>query len=135
MKFISWNIELYRSSDLDGCGIVSDLQWDYINSGIGTLYLGEVAGKHSDVSVDLCDCNIEILSEDKDFLQKMCDILPCTKFGFDLLYYIIGDIAEERVVDELYSYKEYSIEEVLENFHEYWHPIIKNYFPEIKKGV
>lgn len=51
-----------------------------------TIYLGEVLGKHSEISVDIEDDELEILSEDQGFIAQFEKIIGDT--GYNPLKYL-----------------------------------------------
>ncbi len=63
-----------RSSNLEGLFISTE---EKVNEMMGKeVYLGEVAGKHSEVIVTLGSDDIEIISDDANVIQVLSDIFP-----------------------------------------------------------
>jgi hypothetical protein len=66
-RVIRISFEMRRSADLEEICVVDDEEWETIQkakeNGV-SIYLGEVAGKHSEVTVTLDDDCLEVLSED-----------------------------------------------------------------------
>ncbi len=84
-KVIRVTVSMRRSSDLVEVSVVDDETWNKIQQVIEkklNVYLGEVAGKHSDVSVVFEPEDIEILSED----QNDCEVLTRLVRGHVGLY-------------------------------------------------
>lgn len=52
------------------------------------VYFGEILGKHSDISGTLERSDIEIVSEDQDFIQKLEQLLGTDISGYNPLDYI-----------------------------------------------
>ena len=58
-----------------------------VKSGIGkNVYFGEILGKHSEVHGTLDEGDLEVLSEDQDFINKFEEIVGST--GYNPLEYI-----------------------------------------------
>lgn len=58
------------------------------------VYFGEILGKHSEISGTLERCDITIVSEDQEFIEKLEDLLGSTISGHNPLDYI-SDEEEE----------------------------------------
>ncbi|QYW06695.1 hypothetical protein uav_164 [Pseudomonas phage UAVern] len=52
------------------------------------VYFGEILGKHSDISGTLERSDIEVVSEDQDFIQKLEQLLGTDISGYNPLDYI-----------------------------------------------
>lgn len=86
-KVIRIIVPMRRSADLVEVRVVNDEVWNKIEQVIKSkinVYLGEVAGKHSEVSLAFEDNNIEILSED----QNDCEVLMRLVGGHVGLYMV-----------------------------------------------
>lgn len=74
--------------------LLSDIDLDYINHNIGKhIYLGEIEGKHSEVSGNFTKEDYKILSsyeDDSDFVKEFERVLP-RGFGIDIWYTLSND--------------------------------------------
>lgn len=59
------------------------------------VYFGEILGKHSEVYGTLDREDIEVVSEDQDFIEKLVDLLGVDISGYNPLDYIRDDEEEE----------------------------------------
>ena len=65
------------------------------------VYFGEILGKHSDIYGTLDENDIEIVTEDQDFIEKFIEILGDGDIsGYNPLSYLSLDDAEEEQDDE-----------------------------------
>lgn len=61
------------------------------------VYFGEILGKHSEISGELNEEDITILSEDQDFIRKFEEILGAgTVSGYNPLSYLSDNPDEEE---------------------------------------
>lgn len=76
-----------RMGEVDGIFVTTK---EAINAAIGKeIYFGEILGKHSEVYGTLNEDEIEILSEDQDFIAKFVEILgDGTISGYNPLEYL-----------------------------------------------
>jgi len=52
------------------------------------IYFGEILGKHSDIHGPLEESDIEVVSEDQDFIEKLVALLGTTVSGYNPLSYL-----------------------------------------------
>lgn len=61
-----------------------------------TVHFGEILGKHSEVSVDINDESLTVLSEDQDFIAKFEEIMgEGTISGYNPLHFYEADEEEQ----------------------------------------
>ena len=74
MKAIyEFDIDYGRMGDLKGVFVADQ---DEVAEMLGrTVYLGEVLGKHSDVSVAITDETLTVKTDDQDFIRKFEEIM------------------------------------------------------------
>ncbi|WPJ20534.1 hypothetical protein vBPFY1MI_75 [Pseudomonas phage vB_PF_Y1-MI] len=60
------------------------------------VYFGEILGKHSEVYGTLETKDIEVISEDQDFIEKLEDLLGVSISGYNPLEYISENSDEEE---------------------------------------
>ena len=84
-----------RMGEVDGIFVTTK---EAIDAAIGQeIYFGEILGKHSEVSGTLNEGDIEILSEDQDFIAKFVEILGGgTISGYNPLEYLPDHYEEEE---------------------------------------
>lgn len=89
-KLIRFDGEMNRSADLEIVEIVNEEDWSLIQKAIEEgkeLYLGEIAGKHSEVIWTLEADEIKVLSEDQDDIESFRRIAKTSSIGpFELAY-------------------------------------------------
>jgi hypothetical protein len=86
-----WNCG--RMGDLNGLFVATN---EEVEKTIGKfLYFGEVLGKHSEVQGDLERKDIEIVSDDQEFIDKFIKNIG-QSFGFNPLIYIYKRERDER---------------------------------------
>jgi hypothetical protein len=59
------------------------------------VYFGEILGKHSEISGELEEDDLEVVSEDQDFINKVEAILGTTLSGYNPLDYLPEEDEEE----------------------------------------
>jgi hypothetical protein len=95
MKLVKLVLGMRRSSDIEGSFIVDNDEWDWLESLDGNqIYLGEVAGKHSEVIFDFSLSDLEILSEDPKEIEIVQRLLG-DSFGFHWKDYLIGGFLDD----------------------------------------
>jgi hypothetical protein len=87
-----------RNGDVEGLFITTkaDLKKLYGKN----VYFGEILGKHSEVHGEVNECDIDILTEDQDFLVKLEAILGTTLSGYNPFDYFEPDEDDEEDEDE-----------------------------------
>lgn len=84
MNLYRFFVDCGRSGDLEGLFVA---QPEELNEAYGTtLYFGEVLGKHSEVTVKFGPEDITLISEDKEFVKKLVEIVGVDVSGFNPLY-------------------------------------------------
>lgn len=69
LKLYRFNWDCGRDGDVNGVFIADD---DDVNDNIGKgVYFGEILGKHSEIHGTLDEDDLEVLSDDQDFIDKM----------------------------------------------------------------
>ena len=89
-----------RMGDIDGLFVCTKEQLD---SAIGKhVYLGEALGKYSDISGALKAEDVKILSEDKEKIQWLIDVISCAIYqdtysicGYNPLNYIQEEYTDD----------------------------------------
>lgn len=76
-------VDCGRSGDLEGLFVATpgELEEAYGHK----LYFGEVLGKHSDVTVDFQPEDVELVTDDQDFVKKLVEFVGDPVSGFDPL--------------------------------------------------
>lgn len=87
LKLYKFYWDCGRMGDVEGLFIADD---EYVKAQIGkTVYFGEILGKHSEVYGTLDEDDLQVLSDDKEFIEKIISIfgdnLP---IGYNPLSYI-----------------------------------------------
>lgn len=79
-----------RMGDIEGLSVYDDHEWEFLQSHIGgSVYFGEVLGKHSEIHGTLDQSDLKVLSEDQEFLKKLVEVFPSRHLsGFRLLDYL-----------------------------------------------
>lgn len=73
-----------RSGDIEGVFVCTKIE---LETAIGKeVYFGEILGKHSEVCGTLDEDDVEILSEDQDFIAKFIEIVGSS--GYNPLAYL-----------------------------------------------
>jgi len=139
MKLLRFELCMSRSSDISGVFVVNDEQWESLCQLNGNkVYLGEVAGKHSEVSFDFDVEDIEVLCEDNDFITKMVSMVG-GNFGFDWSYYLLvmplERAYEEGYEDGCYNYTEESVKEIIDDYCVYAGKLREEYANGVADGV
>jgi len=82
MKLYEFYCDCGRMGHLEGLFVASQ---EEVNNAIGnTIYFGEVLGKHSDIDVDLEEKHLKVLSEDRDKIEWLVEIMGDTSIsGFN----------------------------------------------------
>lgn len=96
MKLIKFELSL-RGTDLCLAAIVDEEEWKLLENKMKsnyTVYLGEVAGKHSAVNVELEENDFKILSEDPNEIAVFQKLFG-NEFGNISISYFIEDEGEE----------------------------------------
>jgi hypothetical protein len=85
---IGYSIDCGRSGDIDGLFVCE--QEDLYKLLDTEIYLGEVLGKHSQVSIKFKSLDdLDIKSNDQDFIAKLLDLFPGeTLSGFNPFHYL-----------------------------------------------
>ena len=94
-KLYSFFWECGRMGTLDGLFVAEEAE---VNAIIGKeIYFGEVLGKHSEIYGRLDEIDLEVKSDDQDFINKLVEIIgDNTISGFNpLVYYDPDDYDEE----------------------------------------
>lgn len=83
---VSFHWDCGRMGDVEGLFITtqSALDREYGKN----VYFGEILGKHSEVYGTLETKDIEVVSEDQDFIEKLEDLLGVSISGYNPLEYI-----------------------------------------------
>lgn len=93
MNLYRFFVDCGRSGYLEGLFVA---QPEELNEAYGTtLYFGEVLGKHSEVTVKFDPEDITLISEDKEFVKKLVEIVGVNVSGFNPLSYYNEQMAEE----------------------------------------
>lgn len=94
-RVIKWNLYFSRSAPLAATFLATDEDWRLIQASEGQdVYLGEVCGKHSEVSYVVRIKDFKVATEDPDEVKVFAKILPDGS-GFDILS-AIREVAEEE---------------------------------------
>jgi hypothetical protein len=137
MKLIKLVLDMRRSSNLEGSFIVDDDEFKWLEALDGQeVYLGEVAGKHSEVFFTFEVSDLEILSQDEREIEIIRRLLG-NSFGFKWKNYLFESLIE-RMYDsaiEDYVYDKITLEEslksngmtgiVAEKYTEIWKQIVQ----------
>lgn len=74
------------------------------------MYLGEAAGKHSEVYLTLDDRNFMVISRDQDLIARLNDVMPADPWGtlhgcnpLDTLYDTLFDDAPDSIGDDKFQ--------------------------------
>lgn len=86
-KLYRFHWEIRRMGDVDGVFVATEKE---IKETIGkTIYFGEVLGKHSEIYGELEEKDLEVLSEDQEFIEKLIEVFKShTINGYNPLCYI-----------------------------------------------
>lgn len=75
-----------RQGDVDGLFTSEE---STVNESIGKhVYFGEILGKHSEVHGTLSAEDIEVVSDDQDFIEKLENLLGTNISGYNPLHYL-----------------------------------------------
>ena len=92
-KLYNFNFDCGRMGHLEGLFVADEGQVEAV---VGDyLYFGEVLGKHSEVEGTLDYGDLEVVSEDQDFIEKLVNLLGDTISGYNPLHYVEIDEVEE----------------------------------------
>lgn len=77
------------------CGRMGSVTGLFVTT-VGTLtksfgkavYFGEILGKHSEVYGELSESDITVVTDDKDFIEKLVNLLGPTVSGYNPLSYL-----------------------------------------------
>lgn len=70
---VNFHIDCGRMGELDGLFVTTQ---DALNAAYGkTFYMGDVLGKHSEISEELDPSHITVLDADDDFIEKFTAIV------------------------------------------------------------
>lgn len=112
-----------RSANLEGVFYLSQDEVEFVASLNGmTVYYGEIAGKHSDVTCKFDLNDLKVIDADDDFCKKFQEKFP-SGIGFKFKNYWI-DYLFDRIAEKGFEegrYEDWTLEEGLEDF-EYQHP-------------
>lgn len=65
-RVVRWDMDMYRSADLTSIKAVNDTQWKRMQKAMADgveVYLGEIAGKHSEVVETLGEGSIVVVTD------------------------------------------------------------------------
>lgn len=89
-KMYRWHCHYGRQGTLDSLFLATDKDIENIKN-CGSVYLGEVLGKHSEVVVDFSEENFDLVTDDPKVISVMKTVLP---IGVDIFGH-----AEEQIHD------------------------------------
>jgi hypothetical protein len=108
MKLIKYVEEMGRSSSLEGIFIVTDEEFKTLEQLDGQdIYLGEVSGKHSEVTITFEFDNVEILSEEESEIN-IVERLIGNDVGFRWRHYLLERVFEEMWENVPYDYENFN---------------------------
>jgi hypothetical protein len=76
-RVIKWRLDFWRSAPLTATFPATEEDWRLIQTSEGQcVYLGEVSGKHSDISYIVSVADFEVVTEDPSEVKVFAKILP-----------------------------------------------------------